>query len=74
MLAETQLRWEAAFASELIAAGKTEPQLDDLPHNLPWKMGLARTLKEKHGANSTWIAQRMHYRSAAYLRKLLASA
>lgn len=74
LLAEAQLRWEEAFTAGLIAAGKTEQQLDELPHNLPWKMTLARLLKEKHGANSTWIAQRMRFSSAAYLRKLLASA
>ena len=74
LLAEAQLRWEEAFTAGLIAAGKTEQQLDELPHNLPWKMTLARVLKEKHGANSTWIAQRMRFSSAAYLRKLLSSA
>jgi hypothetical protein len=74
LLAEAQLRWEDAFTAGLIAAGKTEPQLDELPHNLPWKMTLARSLKEKHGANSTWIAQRMRFSSSAYLRKLLASS
>ena len=74
LLAEAQLRWEEAFTAGLIAAGKTEQQLDELPHNLPWKMTLARLLKEKHGANSTWIAQRMRFSSAAYLRKLLASS
>jgi hypothetical protein len=68
------LRWEEAFTAGLLAACKTEPQLDELPHNLPWKMMLARSLKEKHGANSSWIAQRMRFSSAAYLRKLLASS
>ena len=74
LLAEAQLRWEEAFTAGLLAACKTEPQLDELPHNLPWKMMLARSLKEKHGANSSWIAQRMRFSSAAYLRKLLASS
>ena len=37
-------------------------------------MTLANTLKGKHGAPSTWIAQSMRFSSAAYLRKLLASS
>ena len=58
----------------LLVAGKQETQLDEMPPNLPWKMTLAKTLKEKHGANSTWIALRMRFSSPAYLRKLLASS
>jgi hypothetical protein len=37
-------------------------------------MAMAMTLRDKHGTTSSWIAQRMGIRSAAYLRKLLASA
>lgn len=74
LLAEERQRWEEALVAELLVAGKHESQLDEMPHNLPWKMTLAKTLKGKHGATSTWIAQSMHFSSAAYLRKLLASS
>ena len=74
LLAEERQRWEEALVAGLLVAGKQETQLDEIPPNLPWKMTLAKTLKEKHGATSTWIAQRMRFSSAAYLRKLLASS
>ena len=74
LLAEERQRWEEALVAELLVAGKQESQLDEMPHNLPWKMTLAKTLKGKHGATSTWIAQSMRFSSAAYLRKLLASS
>lgn len=74
LLAEERLRWEHALAAELVVAGRQKTQLEETPHNLPWKMALAKALRDKHGATSSWIAQRMGIRSAAYLRKLLASA
>ena len=74
LLAEERQRWEEALVAGLLVAGKQETQLDEMPPNLPWKMTLAKTLKEKDGATSSWIAQRMRFSSPAYLRKLLASS
>ena len=71
LLAEERQRWEEALVAGLLVAGKQETQLDEMSPNLPWKMTLAKTLKEKHGANSTWIALRMRFSSPAYLRKLI---
>lgn len=53
LLAEERQRWEEALAAGLLAAGKQETQLDELPPNLPWKMTVAKTLKAKHGATNT---------------------
>jgi len=69
--AEEEGRWSAAFLSEQTILGKTEADLDLPPCAQPWKLALARNLRDKHGASTAWIAKRLRLSSAAYLRKLL---
>jgi REP element-mobilizing transposase RayT len=68
---EEFLRWEDAFRAELTALGHTEAELDIRPYGQPWKISLARKLRDEHGASSAWLAIRMRYSSASFLRKLL---
>lgn len=72
--AEEETRWSEAFLSELITLGKTEADLDLPPNAQPWKLTLARNLRDKHGASTAWVAKRMRLSSASYLRKLLSES
>lgn len=72
--ADEETRWSEAFLSELITLGKTEADLDLPPNAQPWKLALARNLRDKHGASTGWVAKRMRLSSASYLRKLLSES
>lgn len=69
---EDLVRWEDAFKGELHLAGHAETELASLPHSQGWKVGLARQMRDRHGASANWLAKRMGVNSGAYLRKLLA--
>ena len=68
---EELVRWEDAFRAELAALGHTEVELDIRPYGQPWKISLARKLRDEHGASSAWLADRMRFSSASFIRKLL---
>ena len=68
---EELMRWEDAFRAELTALGHTEAELDIRPYGQPWKICLARKLRDEHGASSAWLAVRMRFSSASFIRKLL---
>ena len=68
---EELMRWEDAFRAELTALGHTEAELDIRPYAQPWKICLARKLRDEHGASSAWLAVRMRFSSASFIRKLL---
>lgn len=72
--AEEETCWSEAFLSGLITLGKTEADLDLPPNAQPWKLALARDLRDKHGASTAWVAKRMRLSSASYLRKLLSES
>jgi REP element-mobilizing transposase RayT len=72
--ADEETRWSEAFLSELITLGKTEADLDLPPNAQPWKLAMARNLRDKHGASTAWVAKRMRLSSASYLRKLLSES
>lgn len=72
LLREEELqRWEDAFRAELTALGHAEAELDSRPYGQPWKISLARKLRDEHGASSALLATRMRYSSASFIRKLL---
>ena len=54
-----------------MALGHTEAELDIRPYAQPWKICLARKLRDEHGASSAWLAVRMRFSSASFIRKLL---
>ena len=68
---EELMRWEDAFRAELTALGHKEAELDIRPYAQPWKISLARKLRDEHGASSAWLAVRMRFSSASFIRKLL---
>ena len=68
---EELMRLEDAFRVELTALGHTEAELDIRPYGQPWKIYLARKLRDEHGASSAWLAVRMRFSSASLIRKLL---
>jgi len=68
---EELLRWEDAFRAELTALSHTDAELDIRPCGQPWKISLARKLRDEHGASSAWLADRMRFSSASFIRKLL---
>jgi REP element-mobilizing transposase RayT len=72
--AEEEARWSETFLSELTTLGKTEADLDLPPNAQPWKLTLARRMRDNHGVPASWIARRMGFNSGAYLRKLLAQS
>jgi hypothetical protein len=68
---EDFLRWEDAFRAELMALGHTEAELDIRPYGQPWKISLARKLRDKCVAGCAWLADRMRFSSASFIRGLL---
>lgn len=72
--AEERARWAEAFQVEMEALKRTDADLDMRPYAQPWKIALARRLRDDHGASTAWIARMMRYSSASYLRKLLSES
>lgn len=68
---EELVRWEDSFRTELTALGHTEAELGIRPYGQPWKICLARKLRDEHGVSSAWLAVRMRFSSASFIRKLL---
>ena len=71
---EERARWAEAFQVELEALKRTDADLDMRPCAQPWKIALARRLRDDHGASTAWLALRMRYSSGSYLRKLLSES
>ena len=52
-------RWERATANLLAALGATDAQLKSSPKTAPWKIAMARVLRERCLAPKGWIAGRL---------------
>ncbi|MEM7790419.1 MAG: transposase [Verrucomicrobiota bacterium] len=52
-------RWERATIDLLARAGRSEDELLRSPKGAPWKVAVARLLRERYLAPNRWIAQRL---------------
>jgi len=52
-------RWERAMTNMLALLGRSEADLQSSPKGAPWKIAMARVLRERYLAPNTWIAERL---------------
>jgi len=64
-------RWEAATVELMGKRMLTEEALPKLPKSHSAKLAIARELRDKHGAEASWIAERLHAGTAHSLRTIL---
>jgi len=63
--------WEARLEQSLQRLGKTEADLAGARKGAPWKIALARHLREQHLASHRWIAGRLHMGAPSSVQSLV---
>jgi len=53
-------RWERAVADMLRLLGRGDEELANSPKGAPWKVAMARLLRERYLAPNAWVAERLH--------------
>jgi REP element-mobilizing transposase RayT len=70
----TELResaWQESLNKQLRLAGKTTADLPGKPKRQPWKVELARQIRNESGASMPWLAEALQLGKAASLRSYL---
>jgi putative transposase len=68
-----EAKWEAALSGLLAAAGRSEPTVGAGRKAEPWKVELALALRDRYGASTRWIAEKLAMGSPDSVRSVLSA-